>query len=713
MPKANAFVSNVSNLSTPYSALEVEAPATVTVNFETGRFGVLDLSAPRARAWLKIIDHLHRAAKPVYTEIDPQTNFITTVLIPETSRVVAITTDPDGDVSVAFDTAAARHYLQRRNPDFQEMLGVLQMAIDKGLEVLVTATRDDHEIIDVKLLPKAPALEVPVIPPPVAPGEAPPSVSEQRAKDLFNAMSAGSCDPCTPSAPCIPFMYPDDGCYARAHEMCRLMQLQGEQPEKVWIFGYPRGNNSLFVKTANHPSCHVNWWYHVAPTLLVDTPNGQEIRVIDPSLCYGPVSLETWKGIQTDPNAIFEYTTWERFFPSGTEDPTFQLTNYYLEEKRGYLQDRCEDPNIGPPPYSTCHSDIYVRDNLQDMGAEPLAGGGISASPDINHFRQELIDPQSTLGTAAAKAQDNLFEPIEIGQTNYIYLRIQNRGYAAATVDVDIYYGLPSTLPTPSSWHLIGSLTTSPIVPGEFKVVGPLAWSQIPQKGHYCFVAVLGNAQDPKPDLTTVHTINDFYTLVRQHNNVTWKNFDVDNLFAGGEMQYEFWIQGWPRIAYFSDLEIDLSELPLGCMIELRLLKRLVEGSAIQGMMKTKETENYAVFDVSPHGLAAIRNMQLKTSDRSQARLTITLDSSIPDGGYRVHALQKVEGKEVGRVTKFLLVGEYPYVANLNSDEVHLANCVWVRKMNPRHRSAYNDLQLARKHGYNGCRYCLPEIDTG
>lgn len=148
-------------------------------------------------------------------------------------------------------------------------------------------------------------------------------------------------------------------------------------------------------------------------------------------------------------------------------------------------------------------------------------------------------------------------------------------------------------------------------------------------------------------------------------------------------------------------------------MIELRLLKRLVEGSAIQGMMKTKETENYAVFDVSPHGLAAIRNMQLKTSDRSQARLTITLDSSIPDGGYRVHALQKVEGKEVGRVTKFLLVGEYPYVANLNSDEVHLANCVWVRKMNPRHRSAYNDLQLARKHGYNGCRYCLPEIDTG
>ena len=74
---------------------------------------------------------------------------------------------------------------------------------------------------------------------------------------------------------------------------------------------------------------------------------------------------------------------------------------------------------------------------------------------------------------------------------------------------------------------------------------------------------------------------------------------------------------------------------------------------------------------------------------------------------------QIVGGREMGRVTKRLLVGEYPYVINSNSDEVHLANCTWVRKMNPTHRVACSDLELARSHGHNGCRYCLPEIDTG
>ena len=190
--------------------------------------------------------------------------------------------------------------------------------------------------------------------------------------------------------------------------------------------------------------------------------------------------------------------------------------------------------------------DVYVRDNLLDTGEEPLPGGGISCSPDIHHFRQQLIDPQATLGSTAAMARDDLFEDIEVGQPNYIYVRLQNRWFQPLGADIDVYWTPPSTLPTPVTWHLLGTLNAHTITPGKVKVAGPLTWAQgdIPEQGHYCFVAVLGNAQDPKPNLNAVHTPNDFYNLIRQSNNVTWKNFDVKDMFAGSYQRFDFRVQG-------------------------------------------------------------------------------------------------------------------------------------------------------------------------
>jgi Glutaminase len=47
-------------------------------------------------------------------------------------------------------------------------------------------------------------------------------ISAARAQQVFNDMQGTSCDPLTVPTSCIPFMYPDDGCWGRAHEMCRL-----------------------------------------------------------------------------------------------------------------------------------------------------------------------------------------------------------------------------------------------------------------------------------------------------------------------------------------------------------------------------------------------------------------------------------------------------------------------------------------------------------
>jgi hypothetical protein len=360
-------------------------------------------------------------------------------------------------------------------------------------------------------------------------------------------------------------------------------------------------------------------------------------------------------------------------------------------------------------------ADVYLRDNLRDTGAEPTPGDGLSASPDIHHYRDSLTDPQATLGSAAVKQRNNLFETIEKGQNNYIYVRLQNRGSVAAAANVDVYWARSSTLPVPGSWNLIGSLNVADVIPGELTVAGPLIWpeSQIPETGHYCFVAVLGTPNDPKPNIANVHTLDEFYAFIRENNNVAWKNFDVEDQFAGSLMRFDFMIRCWVRTAYASDLEIDLSSLGQTAEVELKLLKRLTEGASSTGLTKVEDVGWHTRYQVASGQIVALRNMPLRSSDHTVATLSIKLPPDIPHGAYDVAAIQRIAGNEVGRVTKRLIVGDHPFVANYRSGEVHKANCPWVSMMSGHNKRAYRDLELALKHGYNGCHTCLPEHDTG
>jgi hypothetical protein len=90
----------------------------------------------------------------------------------------------------------------------------------------------------------------------------------------------------------IAFGYADDGCHARAHLMCRKMQEMGLTPQKAWAF---EGTDRLTVGINGRK---LRWYFHVAPTLSVQMPDGMvRDMVIDPSLFDGPVSLKEWGDI--------------------------------------------------------------------------------------------------------------------------------------------------------------------------------------------------------------------------------------------------------------------------------------------------------------------------------------------------------------------------------------------------------------------------------
>lgn len=331
---------------------------TVTLAEGTARFDPADKRTERIIA---LLEDLRRRKMPVYIETDPTSGFVSRVHLPKLVRVESIHEAASGEFSITFERSHARHVV-KRDAEGETLLRTLREAgKDRWLAVTVN---DRQEILDVR--PYDPPFELPRL-------EPPPRlawwrwcwwpwnwfgryccVSLRRAQQLFGLCAATTCDPTTVPPPCIPFMFPDDGCWGRAHEMRRLMLIAGTDSNKVWIDG------ALHTPTRNNPNCFVNWGWHVAPTICVRKwwwwPFGFSVRmVIDPSLFTTPVTEATWKSVQGDPGATLTdtpgwvFSRWNGYQP----DPGYVQTNQVLSDYRTQLQLRSLGPD-GPPPYANC-----------------------------------------------------------------------------------------------------------------------------------------------------------------------------------------------------------------------------------------------------------------------------------------------------------------------------------------------------------------------
>jgi hypothetical protein len=381
MPNPNAIVSTTIRLEPPLDQPPEEllsAEAGITVELVDRRRVRLDPADPRSAGFARVLDGLSSRALPVYVEIDPDTDAITRLLIPYIARVAGITYSPEGALRVTLDASHAIHLLRLDSPDFADLEQKLREAL-QGTQPVIVVEDDAHNIIDIRPFTPAPDRPRPPLPPfrPTPPRERGGwflrwwrwiwwwicwpwwcwfgCVSMEEAQQVFASMAATSCDPLTIPPPCIPFLYPDDGCWARAHEMCRLMINMGLSPRKVWIDCSP--GHVLHVDTRNNPQCFVEWGWHVAPTLCVRVHLlyflfRTQRMVIDPSLFTTPVSEATWKGVQGDQNATLTHTSADQFWHGGGTDPTYSNTNAILAQYRLALQSRSIQQ--GPPPYAFC-----------------------------------------------------------------------------------------------------------------------------------------------------------------------------------------------------------------------------------------------------------------------------------------------------------------------------------------------------------------------
>lgn len=382
MPNPNAIVSTTIRFDPPLGdrapdeALRAEGG--LTLELDDGRRVPLDPEDRRSIGFVKVLDELSRRRRPVYIELDPASATIARLLIPAVVRVASIRRRADDALDVELSPSHARHVLRLGGEDAEALERHLREALETGVPVLVVEDLRGG-IIDVR--PFIPDPEGPLPPFPEPGGPRFPPLPERepwwwrwilwpfrklwwwfwlpwrwfacpspvKAQQIFDAMAATSCDPLTVSPPCIPFRYPDDGCWARANEMCRLIHDMGYAPKKVWIDStWPA---FLHVETPNHPDCFVDWGWHVAPILCVRGPKlfTTQMMVIDPSLFTTPVSQAAWKAKQNDPGATLTETDASQFWPNGGTDPTYSQTNAYLADYRLLLLNRSIQE--GPPPY--------------------------------------------------------------------------------------------------------------------------------------------------------------------------------------------------------------------------------------------------------------------------------------------------------------------------------------------------------------------------
>ena len=112
----------------------------------------------------------------------------------------------------------------------------------------------------------------------------------------------------------LTWLYPDDGCFARAEMASHILQQNHfVVPKKIYVFG------NLHAKTKNAPEGYVDWWYHVAVTYRID----KTAYVFDPAINPArPVTLAEWH-TAIGGGARFQYAICDH----GTFDPNEDCIN--------------------------------------------------------------------------------------------------------------------------------------------------------------------------------------------------------------------------------------------------------------------------------------------------------------------------------------------------------------------------------------------------
>ena len=327
-----------------------------------------------------------------------------------------------------------------------------------------------------------------------------------------------------------------------------------------------------------------------------------------------------------------------------------------------------EDPptdRIGPMPNLEAivnglfhtQPDLYIRDFPGDTG-DPH-DGSLSASPDIILRPTAVADPDAEFGDGSPGENSTTLGSTAIaGQDNFLYVRVLNQSPFAPTADVTatVYWSPPATLVSPSLWEPVGSVLI-PVVPGAdvVTVSEPIVWAadDIPASGHYCFVGLVGNAEDPAPNPISFIDFDTYRDYIRNNNNVTWRNFNVESnepdQGGDGFKSLRFLAAGADDMTRRFCLEV-IAKLPRGskCLLEAPVaLLQAMQAGPPWAIVRASTGQ----IPINPHRRHRIGCAYFPAKHAFPLRLLVHIPEEHRGRRYTVAVRQLYEAEEVGRVT--------------------------------------------------------------
>jgi len=303
--------------------------------------------------------------------------------------------------------------------------------------------------------------------------------------------------------------------------------------------------------------------------------------------------------------------------------------------------------------------DIYIRDYVGDTG-NPTTGI-VSASPDIIVVNAAVANPQAAYGQGSGTENDpSLSQAVLAGQDNFVYVRLLNRGGAVAdNVSINVYWSPPATLINPAQWNLIGTTEAAAVPTGKvLTVANGLTWPSalIPAPGHYCFIAVAGNALDPMPNLSSFTTFDQYVEFVENNNNVAWHNF---NVIAGppsagkppGFHKLQFAVSGAFDTSHEFQLEA-IGHLPKGSRAFIDMPASLAQVLRFRPTEVVNDPKRLkGRLPLNPAGVQRLGVVILQARSTHQCQLFVSIPQQDRSSSYEFAIRQLYHGTEVGRVT--------------------------------------------------------------
>lgn len=360
-------------------------------------------------------------------------------------------------------------------------------------------------------------------------------------------------------------------------------------------------------------------------------------------------------------------------------------------------------------------ADVYIRDSLLDTGIEPyILPGPLCYSPDIIIRKTPVANPQVAFANMTVDpGSDN----VEIGNDNYIYIRVHNKGAINSDIHVRVYFAPLTTTCTPDQWEHLGQIDFYDVPAGGDAVSDALVWPSVPDPGtvgHFCIIASIEGFGDPHPDPAGISNASQYMEFIRNHNNICYRNVTFEDVLPNTSFSINFIVAGFVGDMTKSALRIEREGLALRAKVGLKLpygifkdtrvyLDNVVEraGEALKG---------FRSFELKEEKRSAIERLVVPGA-RNVARLEVKIPADARPGEvYQLNVQQVLEGEVLG---DFQVMGKVfdprrvKYIAVRGGHLVHKADCKGLAETNKQLWAPFKSLEDARAAGYDMALDCL------